>query len=57
MAETERTEWKRQPLGHLDEPYCWLNRRHRKAGLFDRLLFPCASAVPSTLAKLALWPS
>jgi transposase-like protein len=39
---------------YLDE-FCYrFNRRHREGELFDRLLFACASAPPSTLAELIL---
>jgi hypothetical protein len=38
----------------LDE-FCYrFNRRHRETELFDRLLFACVSAPPSTLAELIL---
>jgi len=39
---------------YLDE-FCYrFNRRHRETELFDRLLFACVSAPPSTLAELIL---
>ena len=40
----EHAEWKSRPFGHPAGPCCW----PREAGSFDRLLSPCASALPST---------
>jgi transposase-like protein len=39
---------------YLDEFCHRFNRRYRESELFDRLLFACASAPPSTLAELIL---
>jgi len=56
MGDVERAERNGQSLGYLDDLYRWLDRGHREAKLFDRLLFLCASAPPLAFAKLILWP-